>query len=61
MSIIYVYLYSLLQPFTTIVGGGGQQYVLLLVALSLSERMYPKRSTYPDTSLNLSSVVHQVC
>ena len=33
------YIHPLLRPFTSIVGGGGQKYVLLM-AYSLTSRMY---------------------
>ena len=53
-------IYPLLQSFTSSVDGGGQYYVLLLVVLSLPERVYVSRSTQSDLCLNLYSVVHQV-
>ena len=39
--------------------GGGQYYVLMLVVLSLPERVYVCSSMYSALGLNLSSVVHQ--
>ena len=39
IRILLGYLHPLLRPFTSIVGGGGQKYVLIM-ACSLTSRMY---------------------
>ena len=53
-------IYPLIQPFNSYIGGGGQQYFLLLARSLTERRVYYRSSTWPDASLNLSSVLQKV-
>ena len=53
------YFYSLLRLFTSIVGGGGPCYILLLDQfIATQKRLHHWSITYPDSGIILSLLVH---